>query len=340
MTTLYVNKQGASVNRLGERIEVSWYEKASQRKQVLATQPVRDLEQLVLYGNVQLTTPAAALLLRHDVHVIFLGRYGDYRGTLLHQGSKFARLRHRQLLLSSRSDEMRQVAVQIVRAKLRHQRDLLQTLAEQVGSQSAGALQAAAQGIEQMRKACPSAGTLDAVRGFEGKGSAFYFGGMRTLLDKSWSFERRAYYPPPDPFNALLSFGYGLLRKDIEATAHLVGLDPYLGCLHEMEMSRPSLVLDLMEEFRPLLVDRATLDLVLGEKITPAEFTFTGRQDRPVELGEKLLPLVINAYETRSSDLVLHGPSQMQNTIRRCFELQARIYARVIMGERQEYEGV
>lgn len=138
----------------------------------------------------------------------------------------------------------------------------------------------------------------------------------------------------------LLSFGYALLQKDITATVQQVGLDPYLGCLHTVEYGRPSLVLDLMEEFRPRIVDWAALDLILAGKVKPSDFTFTNRPERPVEIGEKLLPVVIAAYESRCDDLILHTPSHSQNQLRRCFELQARIYARVVSGERERYEGV
>ncbi|MBM4460048.1 MAG: CRISPR-associated endonuclease Cas1 [Chloroflexi bacterium] len=355
MTILYVQEQGAVVRREGEEVRVTLDTK------VLARLPVREAEQVVVCGNVQLTTQAAALLLQNEVDVVFLSYHGVFRGRLMKSGSKFARLRHAQLQLSG--DEGRSVAVAkgIVRAKLSNQRNLLADLtplppspaardasspARRGGSelvippQATATLAQAMDGIERMKRDCHLARDPDTLRGYEGKAGAFYFAAVGALLDRGWSFQGRKYYPAPDPFNAALSFGYALLQKDISATVQLVGLDPFLGCFHAMQYDRPSLVLDLMEEFRPLAVDRVILDLVLSGKLKPADFTFTGNPERPVELGSALIPRIIQAYEARVTSPVLHTPSGERNTIRRCFELQARIFARVVVGDRAGYEGV
>lgn len=347
MTILYIQEQGAVVRREGEEVRVTLGEK------VLTHLPIRAVEQVVVCGNVQLTTQAAALLLQHEVDVVFLSYHGVFRGRLMKSGSKFARLRHAQLQLSG--DEGRSVAVAkgIVRAKLSNQRNLLADLAplppspgKKGGSewvitpQTAAVLAQAMDGIERLKRDCHLARDPDTLRGYEGKAGAFYFAAVGALLDRSWSFQGRKYYPAPDPFNAALSFGYALLQKDIAATVQLVGLDPFLGCFHAMQYDRPSLVLDLMEEFRPLAVDRVILELALAGKLKPAEFTFTGNPERPVELGATLIPRIIQAYEARVNSPVLHTPSGEHNTIRRCFELQARIFARVVMGARAEYEGM
>ena len=317
-------------------------------QKVLTRLPVRETEQVVLCGNVQLTTQAAALLLQHEVDVVFLSFPGAYRGRLVKEGSRFARLRHAQLQLSGDDRRSLAVATEIVRAKLANQRNLLHGLAGQAAPPvaprpwpelSAGLVRAS-QGIEQMRRDCSRARDADSLRGYEGKAGAYYFQALGSLLDKGWSFAGRKYYPAPDAFNAALSFGYALLQKDISATVQLVGLDPFLGCFNAMQYDRPSLVLDLMEEFRPLTVDCVILDLVLAGKLKPEEFTFTGNAQRPVELGEALIPLIIQAYEARVTSPLLHTPGGEHNTIRRCFELQARIFARVVMGGREGYEGM
>ncbi|MFN8443284.1 MAG: CRISPR-associated endonuclease Cas1 [Caldilineaceae bacterium] len=340
MTTLHIREQGSVVRRDAERIEVTVTEKPTRRKKVLLSEPIHTIEQVNLYGNVQVTTQAMALLFEHDIETIFLSLYGRYRGHALVNGSRIARLRHQQLRVSGDEDASLVVAKQIVLAKIHAQRQLLEELSEQSSGGLPALLSQAARGIEQMQRELSRAATLDELRGFEGKSAAHYFGVLRHLLDPSWKFNGRAYYPPPDPFNALLSFGYSLLQKDLTATVQQVGLDPYLGCLHAIEYGRPSLVLDLMEEFRPLIADRAALDLVLSSKLKPTDFTFTNRAERPVEIGEKLLSLVITAYETRCDDLILHRPSNSQNRLRRCFELQTRLYARVVSGEQAQFDGV
>ncbi len=340
MTILHVRDQGAVVRRDKERIEVTVTDKPTKRKKELASEPIHTLEQVNLYGYVQMTTQAAVLLLTHNIETIFLSMNGRYLGHLIANGSRHARLRHQQFRVSGEEKSALPVASQIVVAKLHGQRQLLEELAEQTTGNLPSLLTQAARGISDMQRELRRANTLDELRGFEGKSAAYYFGVFRQLLDASWGFKGRAYYPPPDPFNALLSFGYALLQKDITSSIQQVGLDPYLGCLHAIEYGRPSLVLDLMEEFRPLVVDRAMLDLVLGGKVKPTDFVFTNRAERPVEIGEKLLPTVIAAYETRCDDLILHKPSNSQNRLRRCYELQTRLYARRISGEQDRFEGV
>jgi len=356
MTILYIQEQGAVVRRDGEEVRVTMDDK------VLTRAPVREVEQVVVCGNVQITTQAGALLLQNDVDVVFLSYYGTFRGRWVKgEGLKFARLRHAQLQLSGDERRSVEVAKGIVRAKLANQRNLLADLtplppspaARDASSpsrrgesqlvitpQAAATLAQAMDGIERMKRDSSLARDPDTLRGYEGKAGAFYFAAVGALLDRSWSFQGRKYYPAPDPFNAALSFGYALLQKDISATVQLVGLDPFLGCFHAMQYDRPSLVLDLMEEFRPLTVDRVILDLALSGKLKPTEFTFTGNEQRPVELGAALIPRIIQAYEARVTSPLLHTPSGERNTIRRCFELQARIFARVVMGAREAYEGV
>jgi CRISP-associated protein Cas1 len=340
VTVLYVREQGAVVRRDGEQVRVTFEDKVARRRKVLQTLPIRELEQLAVYGNVQITTQAVALLLEHEVDVAFFSMYGRFRGRLGRGGSKHARLRHAQLGLSSSEGRSLTAAKTIVRAKLANQRALLLRLAEERPQNLAGELRRAAEGINQMREAAASATDPDQLRGYEGKGSVYYFGAFRRLLSPDWRFDGRKFYPPPDPFNALLSFGYALLQKDVTATIEIVGLDGYLGCFHTLEYGRPSLALDLMEEFRPLVVDTAMLDIVFGEKLKPQQFVFTGREDRPVELGQALLPVAIQGYEERLQDVVQHPGSGSGQTLRRCIELQARSYARFVMGSRRDYDAL
>ena len=340
MTVLYVKETGAVIRRDMERIKVTRRPAEKRVDELLHSIAVRDLEQVVIYGNVQLTTQAAALLLENNIDVVYLSHYGKFRGRLGQDGSKFARLRHAQLRLVSEERRALELAMAIVAAKLSNQRNVLQRLAANTAADVRRSLLEAAAGIEQMRNASRRATTLDALRGFEGKAGVYYFAGVKLLLPARWAFKGRQYHPAPDPFNALLSFGYALLQKDMSATIHLVGLDPYLGCFHALEYGRPSLTLDLMEEFRPVAVDEPLLTLAISERLTPQDFTYTGRADRPVELGEGKMTIVIGAYEQRLAQTVAHADSNGMQTLRRCMELQARIYGRVVMETRQSYQGL
>jgi len=326
MGTVYVKEQGAVVRRAGDRLRVTF------QHEDLTSIPLLHLDQLALMGNVQLTTPAATRLLERGVDVVFLSKYGKFRGRLMHSGSKFAQLRHRQLQMASEEQTALAIARAIVVAKVANQRVVLQRRAERVPD-----ARRALDGMMQMGRQAEQAGSLDSLRGFEGKAAAFYFEALRTLLPADWGFEKRAYHPPPDPANSLLSFGYTLLLKDVTAAVQLVGLDPYLGFFHALGYDRPALALDLMEELRPVIVDSMFLDIVAKKRLQPDDFKRSRNPRRPCLLGEAGVRVVIEQYEGRLQTPVAHPLAGGQTTVRRAIELQARQMARVIRGEDRVY---
>lgn len=345
MSAIYVKEQGATIGRSGERIVVS------KNGLVLDEFPLQSVEQMVLMGNVQLTAQAAATLLAQEVDVVFLSSYGKFRGRLLGAGSKHARLRQAQLQRFSQEETRLAVARAIVEGKIHNQRVILQRQAGRSSGRPRGeerlvldraAFERALAGMMEMRRAALAATNLDSLRGYEGRAAAFYFAAIRALLDPAWQFEKRAYHPPPDPFNALLSFSYSLLLKDVLAAVHLVGFDPYLGCFHEIEYGRPALPLDLMEEWRPLVADALALELVNRGSLTPESFIWTGQVRRPVELGERHVRTVLEAYGRRLETKLYHplaGPGG-ETAVRQAIVLQVRRLARFVLGEGEGYEAL
>lgn len=329
MTTLYVREQGARVCRDGERVRVM------HGQETLHEAIARDLDQVVIYGNVQVTTQAATLLVQHDVDVVFYSQHGRYKFRFQDSGARYARLRQAQLRLADKPERVLAIAHSIVRGKLENQQRLLHALAE--GATAPAALLRRAQtGVQQMAAASARAQTPDELRGFEGKGAAFYFEAMQALVPPAWGFHGRAYYPPPDPWNATLSFGYSLLLKDVNAVVQRVGLDPYVGFFHALEPNRPSLVLDLMEEYRPL-VDDVCLRLLAQGKLALANYRRQAGEDRPVEMGPTLLPVLIQAYEQRLEQSTRYAPTGEQTSMRRCLGLQARQMASLILDQVRVY---
>lgn len=330
MAPIYVREQGAVVRRQGERVLVT-LDKAQ-----LLDLPLLHVDQLVLFGNVQITSQAVAMLLKAEVDVVFLSQQGKFRGRLMHTGSKFAQLRHAQLQKMSREPIILSIARQVVRGKLHNQRELLnRRLAD---SANPLRLQQAANSIDQMLKQAGQANSIDSVRGYEGKAGADYWGAFRSFLPGEFGFQGRKYYPPPDPINSLLSFGYSLLLKDVTAAVQLVGLDPYLGFFHTIDYGRPSLALDMMEEFRPILVDWLVLDLVKQGQMTPADFEQTGQANQPVRLKGPLIDHFIEAYERRAQERVHHVDAGGQTQRRRVIELQVRRLARLMLDQAGSYE--
>lgn len=331
MSVVYVREQGAVVRRQGERLLVT------KNEHQLMDIPLIHLEQLALFGNVQLTAPAMALLLQQEVDVVFFSSRGKFRGRLMHTGSKFAELRQAQLQQMSDENVALSIAQQVVAGKLHNQRWLLQQTARTSSPNLRRAMNKAAQGVGTMLSKIKQTQSLDSLRGYEGKAGAYYFGAFKAVLSPAWGFQGRAYHPPPDPFNAMLSFGYSLLLKDVTAAVQLVGLDPYLGFFHAIAYGRPSLSLDVMEEFRPLLVDTVAWELVNKEQITPADCVRTGRAQRPIELNDQAVERLITTYEKRLVSRVTYPPSGQKVTYRRCLELQVRQIARIVLGKAKHY---
>lgn len=332
MPTVYVHEQGAVVRKRGERIVIT------KNGTELQDIPLIHIDQLVVIGNAQITTPAAALLISAGVDVTFFTINWTYRFRLSGTGSRLARLRFAQYQKMSQEDFCLAVAREIVIGKLVNQRTVLQ---RRVGGVTDAARQkqvrTAIEGIGQMISAARRANSIDSLRGHEGKAGAYYFGAFKLLLQQDLGFRRREYYPPPDPVNALLSFGYGMLRKDVTAGVHLVGLDLFLGFFHAIEDRRPSLALDIMEEFRPIIVDPMVLDLINQHRLTDRDFERTRNPKRPLQLSDAGCEIVVREYEKRINTKVYHPLVQQNTTYRRCFELQARRLARVIQGKDQRY---
>lgn len=331
MTTLYVREQGAHIRRKNETVRVML------KSETLQESPVRDLDQVIVYGNVQMTTQAAALLVHHDVDVVFYSQAGRFRYRLQQSGARYARLRQVQLRMADEAPRSLSLAKSIVRGKLANQERLVQTLAQRDKTLTSNEVFLRAQrGIHLMAQHCGGAGSSDALRGFEGKAAVFYFDVMKTRVPKAWGFRKREYYPPPDPWNATLSFSYSLLLKDVIAVVQLVGLDPYVGFFHALEANRPSLALDLMEEYRPL-VDDVDLQLLASGKLPLERYRRNANGRRPVEIGPELLPVVIGAYEDRLEQTIRSAATGEHITVRRSLELQARQLAQVILGKRKIY---
>jgi CRISPR/Cas system-associated endonuclease Cas1 len=205
------------------------------------------------------------------------------------------------------------------------------------------ALQVCAQGLcleEMMGRAIePIERTekIDSLRGLEGAGSAAYFGVFGQLIRGSgFGFETRNRRPPLDPVNALLSFGYALLLHDVQSAVNIVGFDPYLGYLHTERYGRPSLALDLMEEFRPLVVDSMVL-AAINRRVLVVEDFVTEPISGAVSLTPEGRKKFLRAYEQRKQSEFKHPVMGRKCTYQEAFEIQGRLLGKYLMAETEFY---
>lgn len=349
MAVLYVAENGSKVHKEDERVVVRLREK------VLEEIPLIKLEKVVVMGRgVQITTQAMFALVNKGVDVIYLKGGGGFGFRVLGKEHNLSQLRYRQAHAIDDPDLTLRVAREVVRAKVLNQRVLVQRHAER-----AGWARRALQTMAQMAGRVDEARTLDELRGFEGNAARAYFDLFRRLLRDRMGFERRAYYPPTDPVNALLSFGYTLLLNDCVSACQIAGLDPYLGFFHTIEYGRPSMALDLEEAMRPVIVDSLVLGLLNGGRLKAGDFQAAKRrqpaggpvdashktEQRPTQRGiylkEDARHLFVEAYELRINTTVQYpqGESDLmqQTSYRRTLLLQAQSMARVILGEAEKF---
>jgi len=329
MPPLYVVQQNAKLRIHNRRLQVELDGEA------LVSLPLSQVSQVVLFGNIGLTTPAIDALLAQNSEVVFLTQRGEYRGRLIGAETPHVPLRRAQYARLGQADFALSLAKSFVAAKLSHQRALLLRHNREHGDAQ---MAEAAEQIGQALQAIPRKTAISALLGLEGSATAAYFRGLRRLFAEEWKFDERNRRPPRDPVNVLLSFGYTLLAQAAFSAVQTVGLDPYAGFLHEVVYNRPGLALDLMEEFRPV-VDGVVLWCCRGGQLTPADFT-PGPAERPVILQEAGQKRFIQAYEQRLEQRFTHPLRGMQFTLRQCMIEQARQIADCIQSGRTDFRGM
>jgi CRISPR-associated protein Cas1 len=361
VATYYVREQGATIRKHDQRLVVTRDDK------VLAHIPLHDLTQLVVMHDVQVTTQALLYAARAGVDVVYMTRGGGMPLRVVGNESGFAELRLRQMQAMSDPATCLYLARQVVFGKVSLQLNLLRRAAgseptrhlppamagieaaEPVAAVTRGTAllnqrpyAAALKGIGEMLNLAGGADSMDGLRGYEGKAAAWYWPAFKLLLSDNMGFANRVYHPPTDPINALLSFGYAMLQKEVAAATHIVGFDPYIGFFHTVQRGRPSLTLDLMEEFRAVLVDPLVIRLVNLGMMKRRDFVRTGDEDRPVRMTDEALKRVIVAYEERVNTKMVYRflEKPEETTWRRCVLLQAQQLARVVRGEKAQYEPI
>ncbi len=358
MTVAYILEQNSAVGLEGERLVVK------KERTVLHSLHLFKLEQLVLFGNVSLTPAAVSTLLRRQIDTVFMSLNGGYKGRLQPPPGKNISLRWEQFRKMDDDDFCLRAANSIVCGKIANCRTVLLRLNR---NRDGLGLEDNILSLKHLAQKASAAEGPDSLRGFEGRGAAVYFEGFsKGFLAREVTFRKRVRRPPTDPVNALLSLGYTLLFTTVLGTACMVGFDPYLGCLHTVEYGRPSLALDLMEEWRPLIVDSLVLSLFNLKTITPDDFELAlpkeeedgmdpvappaaedndqekaeAARSAPVKLTADGYRKFITHFERKMAEKIQYAPTGQQLSYRDCIREQARHFARYVRGEEKEYRPI
>lgn len=327
-TTMYVDHTGAMMRTRGERLLVT------DGDETLAKVNWRRIRQVVIIGRVNMSTPYLHRALKRGVETVLLDDSGGYLGRVQpgERGREFDR-RIQYRAADSKNASLR-LARGFVLGKLQNQRVLLQRLDRKMAEPILGR---SIRNIDKFRYDAAIITSLVQLRGLEGAGAREYFKAIGDFLPPEWGWHGRVRRPPTDPINAMLSFGYTLLSNEGVTAAELAGLDPDIGFLHLPHPGRPSLALDLVEEFRALIVD-ATVFALLGRKqVSPADFETV--DDGACRMSKTARDAFLSTYEKRMLQLVTHRETGRRISYRTALHMQARSIGRAMDGG-DEYQPI
>ncbi len=320
--TLYVTVPEAWIATEGETLRVKVG--AETRLQV----PLHHLVSVVCFHTARMSAEAMAACAQRGVAVVWLGYNGRFLARVEGAPGYTATLRREQYRAADDVERTLALARSFVVGKVANTRTLLRR-AGRTRVEETEAVDRAAERLKVLAQRAVEAKDLDALRGLEGEAAARYFELFDVMLgSEAFRFERRSRRPPENPVNAMLSFGYALLTADCVAALNTAGLDPAVGYLHPERSARPALALDLMEEFRGLVVDRMVLAMVRRGQVKLADF-----EDLPtgeVRMRDAARKDFVKEYQTRKQEEVTHPATGQTATWALMPHLQARLLARAV----------
>ncbi|MBI2925088.1 MAG: CRISPR-associated endonuclease Cas1 [Verrucomicrobia bacterium] len=323
---LVVQTPGAQIGQRGDQLLVSV--KGEDVRKI----PGQQVRAIYCYGAVQITAQAVETCLDLGIDVSYFSPAGRFLGLLRALPASGVDARRGQYRLFELPGVRLQLAREVIRAKIHNQRVMLMRngdVPERVLKLMVG-----------FRDATERAHDMTELLGIEGTAAALYFERFESMLKQreDWKFDWRGRNrrPPRDPVNALLSLGYSMLAKELTGVCHAVGLDPFLGFMHQPRYGRPALALDLMEEFRPLVADSVAISLVNRGELGPEDFIRSANGTFLNDAGRKRF---WEAWFRRLDTEVSHPEFEYKMAYRRMLEVQARQLWRFVRGEAAAYHG-
>lgn len=326
---LYVQTAGSRIGRRGDELVVETREGDKTAVKLI------DTSQVCVFGAVQVSTQAIQELTDRGITLSYLSSGGWFYAITRGMDHKNVELRQRQFAAAANPQECLGLARRFVSVKIKNQRTIIRRNADAAPAFVVDRLRELINNTEEVDG-------LESLLGVEGTAARLYFDAFGGLFKPSGSgaprlgfdFEGRNRRPPKDPINALLSLGYALLTKDLTITLLGAGFDPYLGFYHQPRYGRPALALDVMEEFRPIVVDSVVLSAVNTGAVQADDFVNRGGAWALTAAGRGKF---IRAYERRMDELVTHPTFGYRVSYRRILEVQVRLLARFLAGELPEY---
>ncbi|MFC4803755.1 CRISPR-associated endonuclease Cas1 [Filifactor villosus] len=314
MSNLYLYEQGITVGHKENRLHIE--DKNNQERFI----PIEHIDNVIVFGGVQLTSSCIQNLLTRGIHLTWLSKTGSYYGRL--ESTSHVNI-HRQRMQFKKSEEedfRLGISKRFIEGKARNQRTILLRLNRYKKQSEMQVI------LDEMAKIIQSIDrieTIEALMGKEGYLAKLYYRGLNLILKEEFAFEKRTKRPPKDPFNAILSFAYTLLHYEIFTAVTSKGLNPYVAFLHADKHNHPALCSDLMEEWRPILVDSLAVALINNGKINLEDFE-ENKVVNGVFLTKEGCKIIIEEFEKRLRQevhYITEVPYKM--SFRRMLEYQA-----------------
>jgi CRISPR-associated protein Cas1 len=322
---LVVQNHGAYIGRRGGELTVTL------EGETLTRHPLEQIQSIYIYGAIQISTQAVQGCLERSIPIAYFSPAGRFLGMTSGLPTSGTDARQGQYRIFAEPGIRAKLAASILTAKIHNQRVLLM--------RNGDAPKTVLDRLASLRdQAAGGDYTLESLRGIEGSAAALYFEHFGTMLKgtafENFDFHGRNRRPPKDPVNALLSQGYSILAKELTGMCHAVGLDPFLGFLHQPRYGRPALALDLMEEFRPLLADSVAISVLNRRELDVGDFI---RTTRGTFMGDEGRKQFWRAWFRRMDSEVSHPQFGYKMSYRRMLDVQTRQFWRFCRGEATEY---
>lgn len=325
---VYVQTHRGKVAKDGERLVIT----KDDDEPVYAR--LAETSQLVVMGNVYITTPTLHELMRRNIPVTWQSYGGWFLGHTTGIGHANVELRTAQYKGSFEDQVCLKLARGWVRAKIRNCRTLLRR-----NQRPEAKVDAALRDLKRLADQAGRTRDINSLLGVEGAAAARYFRHFTDMLKATgdaaqFEMHNRNRRPPTDPVNAVLSFGYAMLSRAFSVALSATGFDPYRGFFHQPRYGRPALALDMMEPFRPLIVDSVVVTAFNNGEVRPKDFI---RSPVGVNLSESGRKRLIATFERRLAQEVTHPLFGYRVEYRRLLEIQARLLGRFLLGEIPDY---
>ncbi len=336
---LYITTPETYLSLDGENIVIQKDDPQGAARHTSTRLPLHNIENIVCFTWQGASPALMGACAERNIGLCFLTPNGRFQARVTGKVKGNVLLRKKQFEVSEKEAQSVPIAASFLTGKIYNCRKVLdRAVRDHAMLVDVESLTGASNFMKETLKALQTCASIGDLMGFEGSAAKVYFGVFDHLIlqqKEDFPFKERNRRPPLDNMNSLLSFLYTLLTNEVASALETVGLDPYVGFLHQDRPGRPSLALDLMEELRPIFADRLALSLVNRKQITGKGFT--QKESGGILMDDETRKAVITAWQERKKEEILHPFLNERIPFGLIPHVQAMLLARHLRGDLDAY---